>query len=237
MITIRASWSEEQNSICSFSCARRIPRGTPRHLIQVTAAEVEERTETQPRGEPQITYYYHLDFVWIFANCSGPKGPAIPGMWTRTAFRLDVGKMHLFVGPILASNRGPLPPCAPFPTASRSPSQGETRGICASFLASRAALRCSVSPMPRAAVHANYRGYWSQQSKVLSHYFESARSDAGADDTQDSDRPILQVRGRIAAVCGQSIPESMFDLTERSCCMHPNWETVSTRRPAEMIRT
>jgi len=171
----------------------------------VTTAE-EERTETQPRREPQRIYCYRPDFCLDICKLplsSGPKGPAI---MTRTAYRLDVRKCTFVVAPIY--NRGSLTPCAQFPRASRSPSQGKLWHV-RSFLALRADFRCSEAPMSREAVHASYRSYYSQHSTVLPHYFGSARSDAGLDGTQDSDRPISQGRRRIVAV---SQPEHPRDL-------------------------
>lgn len=85
---------------------------------------------------------------------------------------------------------------------------GETLA-CPQLLALRADFRCSEAPMSREAVHASYRSYYSQHSTVLPHYSGSARSDAGLDGTQDSDRPISQGRRRIVAV---SQPEHPRDL-------------------------
>lgn len=100
MITVRASWSQEAKFYLLLLLRASHSTRHTSASIQVTAAEVEERTETQPRGEPQITYYYHLDFVWIFANYSGPKGPAIPGSGHEPLIAWTLRKCTSFVGPI-----------------------------------------------------------------------------------------------------------------------------------------
>lgn len=117
-----------------------------------------------------------------------------------------------------------------FPRASRSPSQGHSAACW-----HRGRPSDAISLKSRVVVHANARDYQPQRLAVPPHILEVLCSDAGRDGTQDSDRPILQVRGGIAAVRDQSVPQTLFDLTERSCCMQPNRE-AGTSQPGDLQR-
>lgn len=180
----------------------------------MTTAE-EERTETQPRREPHTIYYYRPDFCLDICKLplsSGPKGPAI---MTRTAYRLDVGKCTFVVAPIY--NRGSLTPCAQFPRASRSPSQGKLWHVRSFWHCGRTS--DAVKPpcpekqfmLATEATTPNIQRCYhiilevlAQMQVLMVHKIQIVPSRRVADGS-------LQCRS-------QSIPETLFDLTERSCC-------------------
>lgn len=106
MITVRASWSQEAKFYLLL-----LLRAS--HSTRHTSASISGNSGGGGRAHRNTASWRAADNLLLSSGfcldiCKSfwPQGPGHPWKWTRTAYRLDVEKMHLFRRAHLASHRG-----------------------------------------------------------------------------------------------------------------------------------